>query len=110
MKKTPLLSSVPKFIGLPSASLKLLTLPALISIYSGTSLIRHTNEPGKCMELYRMLEYSGFILVNRNTLGPYIFAGCHRMSENSGVGLHKFHCIANHFLCLNTAEILSTGR
>jgi len=32
-----------------------------------------------------MSEYSGFILVNRNTLGPYIFVGCHRMSEKSGV-------------------------
>ena len=26
----------------------------------------------------------------RNTLGPYIFVGCHRMSENPCVGLHKF--------------------
>ena len=42
-----------------------------------------------------MSEYSGFILVNRNTLGPYIFVGCHRMLENSGVGLHKFYCIDN---------------
>jgi len=25
-------------------------------------------------------------------LGPYFFVGCHRMSENSGVGLHRFHC------------------
>jgi len=33
-----------------------------------------------------MSEYSGFILVNRNTLGPSIFVGCHRMSENLGVG------------------------
>jgi len=40
-----------------------------------------------------MSEFSGFILVNRNTLEPYIFVGCHRMSENVGVGLHKFHCI-----------------
>jgi hypothetical protein len=39
-----------------------------------------------------MSEYSGFILVNINTLGPYIFVVCQRMSENSGVGLHKFHC------------------
>jgi hypothetical protein len=52
-------------------------------------LFRHTRRPGKCVRLYRMLEYSGFILVNRNTLGPYIFVGCHRMSENSGGG---FHC------------------
>jgi hypothetical protein len=27
-----------------------------------------------------MAEYSGFILVNRNNLGPSIFVGCHRMS------------------------------
>jgi hypothetical protein len=38
--------------------------------------------------LYRMSEYSGFILVDRNTLGPWIFVGCHMMSENSGVGFH----------------------
>ena len=37
--------------------------------------------------LYRMSEYSGFMLVNRNTLGQSIFVGCHMMSENSGVGL-----------------------
>ena len=29
-----------------------------------------------------------FFLVNRNTLGSYIFVGCHRMSENSGVELY----------------------
>ena len=29
-----------------------------------------------------MSEYSGFILANRNTLGPYNFVGCHRMSES----------------------------
>jgi hypothetical protein len=57
-----------------------------------TCPIRHIKV--KYVRLYRMLEYSGFILVNRNTFGPYIFVGCHRMSENSGVGLHKFHCIA----------------
>jgi hypothetical protein len=39
-------------------------------IYSGTCLIQHTNGPGKCVGLYRMSEYSGFNLVNRNTLGP----------------------------------------
>ena len=63
-----------------------------IVLYSGTCLIRHTKGPEKCIRLYRILEFSGFISVNRNTLGPYIFVGCHRMSENSGVGLHKFHC------------------
>jgi hypothetical protein len=35
--------------------------------YSGTCLIRHSKGPGKCVRLYRMSEYSGFILVNRNT-------------------------------------------
>jgi len=35
--------------------------------HSGTCLIRHTKGPGKCVGLYRS-------------------------SENSGVGLHKFHC------------------
>ena len=60
--------------------------------YSGTCLIRHSKGPEKCVGLYRMSEYSGFILVKRNTLGPYIFVGCHKMSENSGVGLHRFHC------------------
>ena len=38
--------------------------------YSGTYLIRHTKGLGKCVRLYNMSEYSGFILVNRNTLGP----------------------------------------
>ena len=47
----------------------------------------------KCLRLYRMSEYSGFILVNKNTLGPKFFVGCHRISENSGDGLHMFHCI-----------------
>lgn len=48
---------------------------------------------GMCrMGLQRILQYSGFILGNRNTLGASIFVGCHMMSENSGVGLHRFHC------------------
>jgi hypothetical protein len=70
----------------------------ILSVYvhlikcSGTCLIQHTKEPGKYVRLYRMSEYSGFILVNRNTLGPSIFVGCHRRLENSGVRLHKFHC------------------
>ena len=38
--------------------------------YSGTCLIRHNRRPVKCVGLDRMSEYSGFILVNRNTLGP----------------------------------------
>ena len=32
-----------------------------IYIYSGTCLIRHTKGPKKCVGLYRMSEYSGFI-------------------------------------------------
>jgi len=38
--------------------------------YSRTCLIRHTKGSGKCVWSYRILEYSGFILVNRITLGP----------------------------------------
>ena len=72
---------------------------SVFSLYSGTCLIRHTKEPGKCVGLYRMSEYSGFISVYRNTLGPSIFVGCHMMSENLGVGLHKFYCIQQ-FYCL----------
>ena len=41
-------------------------------IYSGTCLIRHAKGPGKCVGLDRMSEYSGFILVNKNT-GPNPF-------------------------------------
>ena len=50
-------------------------------MYSGTCLIRHTKGLGKCVGLYRMSEYSGFILNNRNTLGPYIFC---LMSQDGG--------------------------
>ena len=39
-------------------------------IYSGTCLIRHTKGPGKCVGLYRMSEYSSFILLNIIALGP----------------------------------------
>ena len=46
--------------------------------YGGTFLIWHTKGREKCVGLYRMSEYSGFILVNKNILGPYIFVGCHR--------------------------------
>ena len=31
-----------------------------------SNLIRHTKEPGNCVGLCRMSEYSGFILVNTN--------------------------------------------
>ena len=37
--------------------------------YSGTCLIQHTKGSEKCVGLYRMSQYSGFILINRNTLG-----------------------------------------
>ena len=42
----------------------------IIYKYSGTWLIRHTKGLEKCLKLYRRLEYSGSILVNRYTLGP----------------------------------------
>ena len=58
-----------------------------------TCLIWHTKGPGKCFRLYRMSDISGFILVNRNTLRPQFFVGWNRMSENSGIGLNKFHYI-----------------
>jgi hypothetical protein len=41
-----------------------------ITIYSGTCLIRHFKGLGKCVGLYRMSEYSGFILANSNTFEP----------------------------------------
>ena len=72
-----------------------------------TCLIRHTKGPGKCVRLYRMSEYSDFILVNRNTLRPYIFVGCHMMSENSGVGLRKFHCIL--LVHIRVSSLYTTG-
>jgi hypothetical protein len=45
------------------------------SLYSGTCLIQHSKGPGKCVRLYKMSEYSGFILVNINTFGASIFVG-----------------------------------
>ena len=42
----------------------------ILSMYSETCLIMHTKGPGKRVGLYRMLKYSGFILVHKNTLGP----------------------------------------
>ena len=40
-----------------------------------------------------MSEYSGFILVNRKTLGPFYQMSVTGCQENSGVGLQKFLCI-----------------
>jgi hypothetical protein len=54
-------------------------------MHRGNCQIWHTKGLGKSVRLYRMSEYSGFILVNRNTLGPSIFVGCQRISDNSGV-------------------------
>jgi hypothetical protein len=39
-------------------------------MYSETCLIRPTKGPGKCVGLYSMSEYSGFILINRNNMRP----------------------------------------
>jgi hypothetical protein len=49
--------------------------PEYIFYRDGNNVIKtvHTKGPGKCVGLYMMSEYSGFILVNRNTLGPSIF-------------------------------------
>jgi hypothetical protein len=55
-----------------------------------TSLIRHTKGPGKCVELYRMSKYSGFILVNRNTLGSYIFVGKTQVSDCTSSTVRSF--------------------
>ena len=60
-----------------------------------TCLIRHTKGPGKCVGLYRMSENSGFILVNRNTLGLVIFVGCPAILENSGVGIFLYSASCN---------------
>jgi hypothetical protein len=56
-------------------------------------LTRHTKMTREMCRIRQDVEYSGFILVNRNSLEPYIVVGCHRMSENSDFGLHKFNCI-----------------
>jgi hypothetical protein len=56
-----------------------------------------------------MSEYSGFILVDRNTLGLSIFVGCHRMSENSGVGLHKFHCLGSENTEQTSSDCVNKG-
>ena len=61
------------------------------SFYHRTCLIWHTKRPRKCVGLYRMSEYSGCILVNRNAFEPSIFVGCQRMSE--GLCVRLFHCI-----------------
>ena len=46
-------------------------------------LIRHTKGPGKCVRLYRMSEYSGFILANtkQKYFGTINFC---RMSQDVG--------------------------
>ena len=80
--------------------------------YSVTCLIRHTKRPGNCVGLYRMSEYSDSILVNRSTLGPTIFVGCHRMSENSAVRLSKStiflsDCTRANFLPFHTRTFIS---
>jgi hypothetical protein len=69
-----------------------------IYIYNGPFLIQHTKEPVNCIGLYSMWEYSGFISVNRNTFGPSFFVECRRMTENSGIGFHKFH-YNNKWIC-----------
>ena len=60
--------------------MKIIILTDHLYIYSGTCLIRHTKGPGKCIGLYRM-------------------------SENSGVGLHKSHCTNNMYSQLNGGQL-----
>jgi hypothetical protein len=57
-------------------------------IYRGTCLIRHTKGPGKCVGMYKISEYSGIILVNRNHKFLSDVIGCRitQMSDNSDVG------------------------
>ena len=47
-----------------------------------------------------MLEYSGFIFIKKKSVGPYISVVCHRMLENSGVGMHRLYCIINGYRIL----------
>lgn len=61
--------------------------------YSGNCLIGHTKEPQNCVELYRISEYLGFILLadvllNQKLLSYIYITGC---GENLSVILHKFH-------------------
>ena len=66
--------------------------------------MQHTKEPVKCV-----VQHVGilrFISVNRSTFGLLIFVGCHRMSKNSGIGLHKFYC-NNKQLCALHINICS---
>jgi hypothetical protein len=48
------------------------------------------------------------ISVHINTLGPWGFVGCHKMSENSGVGLYRFYCIYIYiYIYINIDNILN---
>ena len=78
-----------------------------------TCLIRHTKGPGKCVTLYRMSEYSDFILVNRNTLGPYIFVGRHMMLDCESSTVYYWctfvfhHCIL--LVHIRVSSLYTTG-
>jgi len=69
-------------------------------IYSGICLIRHTKGPGKCFGLYRMSEYSGVFLVNRNTLGSYIFVGSQKtqVPDCTGSTVYAFYVHLNTYM------------
>ena len=57
--------------------------------YSGNCQIRLTNEPVKCVRMYRISEYSRFNLVNRNTLdNKFLSDVCKLMCRIAQVALY----------------------
>jgi hypothetical protein len=57
--------------------------------YSGTCLIRHTQVHGKCVGLYRMSKYSGFILVLQSRCSTNGVTGGHVSFWDFQFCLHK---------------------
>ena len=68
-----------------------------LTTYSGTYLNQHTKWPGKSVGLYRMSEYSGYILVNKKYFGNLNFC---RMSQDVG-RLRRWivHVVNGNFSC-----------
>jgi hypothetical protein len=51
-------------MGVHENKRKIYFIPAIkLTTYSGTRLIRHTKGPGKCVGMYRLSKYSGFIML-----------------------------------------------
>ena len=59
----------------------------------------------------RLRNTQGFLTKNvkRNILGPEILVGSHKMSENSGVGSHRFHCNNNAWNFILPEKLVSWG-